>query len=137
MTFPVFLIMATVQWIGCFFTCVPDAWANVKEVTIAFIQNTYEIPRSWGYQIWAISFNVLYWLYLVYLYVALVAWAFLERYLSWFFNIIGITMGWAWSFTEWLVETSARTLYYIYKYTIVFGLQGTVELFWDTLVWLR
>jgi hypothetical protein len=119
--FPVYVIISTIQWVSCFFTCRPEALDDLWEVIVEFIYNTWNVPYTWGSMIYAIIFNVLYWLYLVYLYIALVTWAFLERYLSWFFNIIGVTMGWAWSFTEWLVESTARTLYFMFKYTVIFG----------------
>jgi len=96
----------------------------------------WEIPYSWGSMIYAIGFNTLYWLYLVYLYCALVAWAFLERYFEWFANILGVTLGFAWTFTEWFFETLYRTTYFIFKYTIIMGIQGLIELSWDSLVWI-
>jgi hypothetical protein len=65
----------------------------------SFVIETWAIPASWFSQIYAIGWNTLYWMYLVYLYVSQVAWIFLEDYFEWFFDLIGSTVDYAWFVT--------------------------------------
>jgi len=101
----------------------------------SFARDSWAVPYGWIFQFYALGWNTLYWLYLVYLFSAKWIWSFLEVYAVWFTDLIGVSLDFAWYATEWLFGVTYWSLFYILKNLFIF-LQWIVEFSWDSIEWL-
>ena len=109
-------------------------WVNLMTVWIKFLTESWRIPASWFYQGYAISYNLLYILYLVWLELMRVAWVFFKVYLNWLFDLFNLTLEFVYDMMYWIANMTYWLPYYAIKLSIVF-LQWTFEVTYDILRW--
>ena len=93
---------------------------NLWNIVTSFLAATWEVPYSGIYQGYAISYNIGYFLYLVWIELMRVAWVFFKVYLNWLFDIIGITLDLFYELMYWIANLMYWLPYYLIKFTILF-----------------
>ena len=108
--------------------------AQLWNIFVSFLKATWEVPYSWIYQGYAVSYNILYFLILVFMELARVGWEFFKVYLNWLFDIIGITFEFFYNTMYWVFNLIYWFPHYLLKFSILF-VQWAIEVTWDLLVW--